>query len=237
MIKGKKVLGVITARAGSKGLPGKNMIDLCGKPLLEWTIDVAKQSNLIDTLMISTDCPEMAKFCSDRNVLVPFLRPDYLASDQSTSADVIIHSLNYFKEKGEDFDLFVLLEPTSPLREPSDIDDTLNLCSQNHVNSVVSVCEVESTHPDFLFKKNDEQILTTFSGEKFVAKRRQDLVPVYYITGVVYTSKVNEFILNKSFVNEKTAAHVVPKWKAPEVDDILDLNYIEAIIKNRGIIN
>ena len=117
MYKDKKFLAIIPARGGSKGLPKKNIKVMNGKPLIAWTIENAKKCPYIDEIYVSTDSQEIADVCENFGIKVPELRPDYLASDTSTSADVVIHVLDTLEKQGKKFDYFMLLEPTSPLRK------------------------------------------------------------------------------------------------------------------------
>jgi len=122
MYKGKKILALIPARGGSKGLPGKNIKPLLGKPLIAWTIEQAKASKYVDRVVVSTDDDEIAEVAIRYGAEVPFLRPKELARDDSPTIDAILHALDFFSDKGERFDLLALLEPTSPLRDSEDID-------------------------------------------------------------------------------------------------------------------
>ena len=131
MYKNNKILGLITARGGSKGLPRKNIRTLLGKPLIAWTIDQAIASDYLDKIVVSTDSKIIADISKDFGAEVPFLRPKMLATDTATSVDVINHTLDYLTDKNQIFDYFALLEPTSPLRETSDI----NLAIEQLINN------------------------------------------------------------------------------------------------------
>ena len=128
MISNKKILGLITARSGSKGLPKKNIKPLLGKPLIAWSIDVGIKSNYIDDLVVSTDCHEMSRLAKKYEAEAPFIRPKELSTDSASSVDVILHAINWLEKRDRFYDLVVLLEPTSPLRESKDIDRCLKLC-------------------------------------------------------------------------------------------------------------
>ena len=123
MIDGRGVIAIIPARGGSKGLPGKNVRPICGKPLIAWTIEKALRSRHLDTVMVSTDSPEIAEIAERYGAEVPFLRPDNLATDTASSYDVIDHALCHYRDiESSEFTYTALLEPTSPLREDDDID-------------------------------------------------------------------------------------------------------------------
>ena len=159
MIKEKSVLAVIPARGGSKGLPGKNILPLAGKPLIAWSIDAANGSQYIDRCIISTDDKDISDVAKKYGGNVPFLRPSHLANDDSPTIDVLVHTLQYFKNQSVEFDYLVLLEPTSPLRDSDDIDSAINLLHQNReiADSIVGVSKVEASHPVFDVKINGDR--------------------------------------------------------------------------------
>ncbi len=133
MINQKSVLAIIPARGGSKGLPKKNIKLMNGKPLIQWTIETALQTTEIDSVLVTTDCPEIQSVALAVGAECPFLRPDALASDTATSFDAVKHSLDYYaQELGREFDIIVLLEPTSPLRENTDISNMLSKLEQHY---------------------------------------------------------------------------------------------------------
>ena len=140
MINGQSILAIIPARRGSKRLPGKNIKILGDKPLIAWTIEAAKNSQYIDHIIVSTDSDKIAKVAKNWGVAVPFERPSYLSTDEASSEDVIVHTLNWIEEnEGILFDYFILLQPTSPLRQTKDIDQALELMEKKNASSVVSV--------------------------------------------------------------------------------------------------
>ena len=152
MINGKHVLAIIPARGGSKGLPGKNIRELCGKPLIAWTIEKAKKSTHLDMILVTTDSPEIANTAKKYGADAPFIRPADLASDHASTYDVIQHALTYYREtEGQEFDYTVLLEPTSPLREDDDIDRMLEALDNraDEYDAIVSVGEV-TEHPSIM---------------------------------------------------------------------------------------
>jgi N-acylneuraminate cytidylyltransferase/CMP-N,N'-diacetyllegionaminic acid synthase len=235
MINDLRVLGVVTARGGSKGLPGKNIRPLCGKPLIGWTIDVARASSILDTVIVSTDDAEIAALAEQFGAEVPFLRPPELAGDTASSIDVVIHAIDTLALDGRDFDLVVLLEPTSPLREPSDIDIGVQKMIDMRAEAVVSVCRAECTHPAFMFRQKDDSRMVPYLGEQPTGLRRQDIEPVYFLEGTLYASSIEMLKAKRSFYHEGTVAFEVPKWKSLEVDDVDDFCMIEALAKQRRL--
>lgn len=235
MIDQHRVLGLITARGGSKGLPGKNIKPLCGRPLIDWTIAPALKSKHLDAVVVSTDSEEIAAVARASGASVPFLRPESLASDQATSIDVVEHAVKFLEAQGSRFDLLVLLEPTSPLRDTADIDSGVRQLVEAGADSLVSVCAAESMHPAFMFRKNDAGRLESSQEGGFRALRRQDLEPRFFLDGTLYVSRIDPLLKQRTFCQTNTVGYEVPKWKSPEVDDIVDFMLVEAIIKHRGL--
>ena len=162
MMKDKKILFVIPARGGSKGLPGKNIRPMNGKPLINYTVETALQmKNFCDArVIVSTDSKEIADTAKSAGAEIPFMRPDELAQDTSTSMDVILHALNFFESKGEKFDLLCMLEATSPQRSADDLKNAFELLfSTKDAESIVGVCRSESGHPAFLAKINNQKLI------------------------------------------------------------------------------
>lgn len=239
MIKGKRVLGLVPARGGSKGLPGKNLRLMCGKPLIGWTIEQGMASKYIDRLVVSSDSTEIAKIALKHGAEVPYLRPPELASDTASSASVILHALDYLACQEDFYDLIVLLEPTSPLRDVSDIDGAIELCVQHGDGaSVVGVTCVENAHPAFLFQVANG-VLRPINGQQPSGLRRQDLTgKYYYLEGSIYVSHVGIFEQEKSFYHSNTLPWFVDRNKAIEIDELSDFIVAEALMsaKIRGIL-
>jgi len=230
MYKEKKILALILARGGSKGLPKKNIKMLLDKPLIAWSIDEGKKSKYIDKVVVSTDDKEIADVAKKYDADVPFYRPVELASDTASSMDAIFHAISWFENAGEKFDILVLLEPTSPLRESSDLDSAIEmLLSNNNAQSIVGVSKVESMHPVFL-SKIENNLLCPYINEKFQAKRRQDIDELYFFEGSLYISYIDALKEKKGFYHDKTMGYIVPKWKSFEIDDITDFIIIEALL-------
>jgi CMP-N,N'-diacetyllegionaminic acid synthase len=233
MINNKKIIAIIPARGGSKGLPGKNIRILAGKPLMAWTIEQANCSNYIDKVIVSTEDNEIAEIARKYEAEVPFLRPKELARDDSPTIDVIIHAINWFEEKGNYFDIVVLLEPTSPLRDVEDIDKCIEMLISNPTaKAIVSVAKLESAHPEFNVTISDEGLIRKLNGTtNFNVLRRQELEEIYFFEGSVYISETLSLKQERTFYHESTLAYVVPKYKSLEIDEICDFICIEALMK------
>lgn len=230
MINRKKVLAIIPARGGSKGLPGKNTRALYGKPLIAWSIEQARACHEIDSVIVSTDDPEIARVAASFGAAVPFLRPGQLASDTASSIDVILHAIDFMAKAGSSFNLVVLLEPTSPLREVSDISGAIKqLCDTPNCQSVVGVSQTESTHPAFLYHMH-EGLLKPYLGIQPTNLRRQDIEELYFLEGSIYVSYIDALKAKRSFYHENTAPWIVQRYKSFEVDELIDLIIIEALM-------
>jgi len=237
MINGKSVLAIIPARGGSKGLPGKNVVDLCGRPLMGWPIKAAKNSKYVDRVIVSTDNEEIAQIARKQGAEVPFLRPPELALDISTTISVLNHAIAFTKREGLNYGYCLLLEPTSPLTESSDIDKALEKLDSNRdiASSIVGVSKIESTHPLFDVLINKKGLIKPYLGDDFSkVGRRQELSDLYFLEGSLYIADTIVLLEKKSFYHDRTLPYIVPKWKSIEVDEILDLIFVEAIMKNIG---
>ena len=193
----KNILGIIPARGGSKGIPGKNIKPLAGKPLLQYTIEAAQNSSKITRLILSSDDPEIIAISEKHGLEAPFLRPSYLAEDNSSSLDVIQHALQFFKDKGEDFDAICLLQPTTPFRRNNLIDDAIGRFLEQEFDSLISVRQVpEEYNPHWVFEEKNGS-LKIATGEKKIISRRQELPKAWHRDGAIYLTK-SEVIMNEN---------------------------------------
>jgi len=234
MYKNKTFLVVILARSGSKGLPGKNIKNINGKPLMAWSIEAGLNSKYIDKLTVSTDSGEYAKIAKSFGAEVPFIRPNEISTDESSRKDAIEYSLDFFKDKGMIYDYVILLEPTSPLTTGQDIDSAIEqLFLEESAEAIVGVSLSEASHPNFLVELNNKFLNFISKDQKSLVVRRQDLENYYFYDGSLYISEVDKY-LEKEFYHEKTLGYIVPKWKSLEIDDMDDFIMVEAIMKYRG---
>jgi CMP-N-acetylneuraminic acid synthetase len=232
VIGSKKILAIIPARSGSKGLPGKNIKVICGKPLIVWSILAAKRCSYIDEVMVSTDSDEIANIAIEAGAEVPFLRPKNLATDVSTTFDAVKHVIaTYEKQFNKKFDYIALLEPTSPLRDETDLDQMIKKIDLLHSNydAIVSLGQVHE-HPSIMKKLHGENIIP-LSGSMELPLRRQDTVPVYFPYGVGYVVKTKTLLAEETFYPLRTTFHMIKRYQCFEVDDIFDFLAIEAIMK------
>lgn len=239
MIDGQRVLALVPARRGSKGLPLKNVRPLGGKPLLAWPIAAAKASRYVDKVIISTDCPEFAEVAAAAGAEVPFLRPAELASDTATSLSFVLHAIDQLALAGDRYDYIALLEPTSPLTESSDIDAALETLAgrRTDADSIVGVTPLIDAHPAFAVRLGNNDLLRPYAATSFATlPRRQDIEPVYRLDGSLYISDIAALRREGGFYHERTLPFVMPRWKSFEVDDLLDFLCIEAIIAKRELL-
>ena len=232
MIAGKSVIAVVPARAGSKGLPGKNIRRLCGKPLVSWTIEAGLASRYIDDVLVSTDCQATADIALKAGASVPFMRPAVLASDTASSVDVVLHTLDFYRQELlRNFDLVVLLEPTSPLRQADDIDSMLEkLVSRlEEFDAIISLGEVH-THPSIMKRLSGDQI-EQFNKDLVMSSRRQDQAVAYFPFGVAYIVKVATLYSGRTFYPSRTTYQLIQRYQCYEIDDIYDFLAIENIMR------
>lgn len=233
MHKNQKILAIIPARGGSKGLPGKNIKSLVGKPLIGWTIEQAKASKYVDEIFVSTDSQEIADVATQFGVNVPELRPQNLAQDSSSSVAVVEYVLDFYKKnRGQHFDIIILLEPTSPLRKIDDIDNAIELMINNpEADGVVSVGEVATEHPAIVKKINKVGRLEPYVTDLPKVSQRQELDKAYFPYGVIYAIKTEIFYKEKAFYTNNVIPFFIERWQNYEVDDICDFLCIENILK------
>jgi CMP-N-acetylneuraminic acid synthetase len=239
MYNGKKILAIIPARGGSKGLPKKNIKEMNGKPLIYWTIKRAKESKYIDNIYISTDSAEIAEICDKVcNKKVEQLRPDELAKDSTSSAEVIKYTIEYLESEGKTYDYVILLEPTSPLRKEDDIDNIIKLaCDNPQRDGVISLGEVHMEHPLSVKKISENGNIVSYCKKKDGIYQRQQLDLVYFPYGVAYLIKTKVLLEYMSVYTDNIAPYYIERWQTYEVDDIYDFICIEAIMKSRECIN
>lgn len=240
MLKNTKVLGLVLARSGSKGLKDKNILPLMGQPLLCWPIKTLLSVPAIDKVLVSTDSKEYQRLAILAGAEAPFLRPDHLASDNASSIDAIEHAICYLDNRGESYDYVVLLEPTSPFTEGKDVCDALELLKNNvdAADAVVSVGLVEDQHPSFLMELSNDGLLRPFNGtNKIKPIRRQNLSQLFYLDGSLYVSKTDILLNLRTFYHRRTLAKKMEKRKNLEIDTIEDFVLAEALGKFYSVTN
>lgn len=228
----KTILAIIPARGGSKRLPGKNILPLAGKPMINWSIDAAKNVPSITRVVVSTDCKIIANTAKVAGGEVPFLRPASLSSDTSSSVDVVRHTLQYFKGIGECFDYLLLLQPTSPLRSATDIQGAIDLLNVKNADSVISVCECEHS-PLWSNTLDDSLSLENFMPKNVKNMRSQDLPKYYRLNGAIYLTKVEQFLQERVFMSGNSVAYEMDSHNSVDIDTKLDFIIAETILRDK----
>jgi CMP-N,N'-diacetyllegionaminic acid synthase len=228
MFDGKKILAVIPARGGSKGVPRKNVRLLGSQPLIGWTIDAARRSEYIDRLILSSEDEEIISVARECGCEVPFVRPDDLADDDTPGIAPVLHAVQALEEK---YDYLVLLQPTSPFRQADDIDGAIRRCIENKADSCVSVTESEK-HPAWMFYLTDSGHLTPVLSAVADATHRQQLEPVYALNGAVYVVGIKPLLEQKKLVFKNTTlAYPMPSERSMDIDTQFDFILCELIAK------
>jgi len=225
MFKSKKILAIIPARGGSKGVLRKNIRLVGAKPLIAWIIEAAKTSGYIDRLILSSDDNEIIQVAESFGCEAPFVRPSELAQDESSSSDVIVHALNEIPG----YDYVMLLQPTSPLTVTKDIDGCIESCINSNANSMVSVTE-PGKNPYWMFKMGKGNKLVPVLGEDYLNRPRQQLPCIYMPTGAIYIAESKWFLKNKSFYSNLTKGYIIPMERSLDIDSELDFNQFEVIV-------
>ena len=228
MLNSKSITAIIPARGGSKGIPDKNIKIIGGKPLIAWTIETARRSKYIDRVITTTDSDKIAGICKEYNCEVPFMRPKHLANDSAKGTDVILHTLDWLKLKKIDYDYFILLQPTSPLRTTKHIDEAIEiLISSENANSLVSVKKVNQ-HPFWMKRINNNGFVEEYQKDNEINyHNRQELPDLYVNNGAIYISKCDYFLKNKSFYKNECLPYIMGEKESIDIDTLDDLYYAE----------
>lgn len=227
-----RVLAVIPARSGSKGLPGKNVRSLVGKPLVQWSIEQAQRATSISTVHVSTDSEEIAALALSAGADVPSLRPSHLATDIATTSSVLEYALDLYEAHGHSFDYLVLLEPTSPLRRLSDIDNVVNQLHEMReaFDSMLTLAPMNN-HPSTAKIIKSDGLVMPFCPQRSSNARRQDLAPALFPFVIAHAVKVPVFLEEKSIYTQRSGGYLVERWQAYEIDDELDFLCVEAAMR------
>ncbi len=225
----KTFLAIILARGGSKRLPRKNLLDLCGKPLIAWSIEAALKSKYISKVIVSSDDEEILNIAKEYKA--DFIkRPDELASDTATTFDALKHTL----ENVGKYDYVVLLQPTSPLRSEKHIDEAIELLEEKSADAIISVCEME--HSPLWSNILDENLdMSNFLRDEVLNKRSQDLPKYYRLNGAIYICKTEELLENKGFfIKENIYAYKMDKKHSVDIDEEIDFVIAEKLMQHNN---
>ena len=227
-VRNINICAIITARGGSKGIPKKNLANLSGKPLLFYTIEVAKQSLCFSRIILSSDDQEILDYGQAMGIMT-LSRPKELAKDASTSEDVVLHVLNELEEQGLFYNYFMLLQPTSPLRCIQDIQRAISIYCGGDFCSLSSVTLAE--HSPYKMFQLDEESFKPLFGEHYLTMPRQKLPQVYRVNGAIYIENVREFKRTKSFFNSPMKHYIMPFERSVDIDNPMDLKIAEYLMK------
>jgi len=227
-----RCLAIIPARAGSKGLPGKNTLPLGGKQLIAHTIEAARAAHSIQRIVVSTESEEIAQIAQQYGAEVPFLRPTELAQDETPTLPVLQHVLSELTTtEGHQPEIIVLLQPTSPLRRAEDIDRAVTLLEQTRADSVVSLCVAEH-HPAWMKRIECGRVLP-FLENGLECTRRQDLPSVYRLNGAIYVTRAQVLLQENAILGRDTRALVMDNESSVDIDTLLDLKLAALILQER----
>lgn len=230
LLRGNKVVAIIPARGGSKGIPKKNIKKLNGKPLIAYTIEETLKSKYIDRVIVSTEDLDIAQISKSFGAEVPFLRPIELAQDDTPGIEPIFHSIKHLEEKESyAFEYIICLQCTSPFRSSKHIDDALEKLIESKANSIVSVCESEIS--PYWMKTVENGVMRDFIKSKNFVARRQDAPKVYALNGAIYAAKKDFLIINNGWYDDNTLAFIMDKKSSIDIDNILDFKFAEFLMK------
>jgi CMP-N,N'-diacetyllegionaminic acid synthase len=230
----KEILGIIPARSGSKGVERKNVRDVAGKPLIQYTIEEAIESERLSDFLVSTDSEEFAEIARDAGAPVPFLRPAELATDEASSLGVIQHAVREYERQNETrVDIAVLLQPTTPMRDATDIDRALELFLDSDDESLLTYYEAKDAHPNQLYRRVTGHRLRAIRDQHENPRRRQEYEPVYVVNGAVYLS-TRELLFDEEKIYTNTPLGLeMPRERSVNIDEPFDLEIAELLIENR----
>lgn len=233
-----KILGLIPARGGSKGIPGKNIKSLQGKPLLAYTFESAKESLLLSKIILSSDDQEIIRVASEIGLEAPFVRPSILSTDSSPTLPVILHALDFLEDIGEYYDAVCLLQTTNPFRRKGLIDESIRVFSETRADALISVLPVpHEFNPHWVFEPKSNGLLSIATGESQIISRRQDLPPAYFRDGAIYLTKTSVLKEKKSLYGESLAFIVGDAERYVNLDTPKDWAHAEVLYKQLGLGN
>ena len=229
-----RILGLIPARGGSKGVPGKNIKKLGGKPLLQYTSEVALKSKFLSKVILSSDNDAIIKIAKEVSLDVPFKRPANLAEDGSSTLQVIKHALDFYKNLGENFDAVCLLQVTSPFRSLEFLDKALQDFMKFGTDSLISVLEVPHEYnPHWTFESTDLGTLRIATGEQEIISRRQELPKAYHRDGSIYITKTSVIEKHNSLYGDSISFIENDKELYVNIDTFEDWERAEKLLKNK----
>ncbi len=227
-----RVLGIVTARGGSKGIPRKNIVPLLGKPLLAYTAESALAAKRLTRTILSTEDEEIARIGRQYGLDVPFLRPAELARDETPTIPVLQDAVRKLEAIGENYDAVLVLQPTNPLRRPEDIDGAIELLERTGADSVISFVDAGERHAARMkFINSDGRVIDPQFAEQFEGQRRQDLPKMYLREGSIYLTRCPVLMEQSSLKGRDCCAWIIPEERWCNIDTPFDLYLAEHILK------
>lgn len=233
MYKEKKIIAMIPARAGSKGIKDKNIRDLCGKPLIAYSIEVARQCDYIDEVFVSTDSPRIKEIAEKYGASVPFFRSEELASDEAKIIDAMLFSLEKLKARNCTYDYVMLLQPTQPIRSVKLLKSIVEKMIDEDLESLVTICPVEEC-PILMRTMDAEGKLSSVLSMSSTV-RRQDFPEFYKVNGSVYMNKINASFNEETSLNDNQYGYVMSRRESIDIDTLEDFERAEHQIQNEGL--
>ncbi|MCC6181497.1 MAG: acylneuraminate cytidylyltransferase family protein [Bacteroidia bacterium] len=228
------MLAIIPARGGSKGLPGKNIRNLCGKPLIAYTIEAALKSEFISRVIVSTDDVNIANISTKYGAENPFMRPPHLATDTALSIDVLKYTIETFEKiENRRIEEFMVLQPTSPLRNVEDINNAIQLFYEKNAESVISFCKEHHPIKWHRYIAEDASFIKIFETN---LNNRQDEKPSYFPNGAIFIFKRN-VLKTRDYYSDKSYAYIMDRIRSIDIDTLEDFEFVEYLIKEKKIIN
>ncbi|MCI8507165.1 MAG: acylneuraminate cytidylyltransferase family protein [Lachnospiraceae bacterium] len=226
------MIAVIPARGGSKGLCRKNIKLLLGKPMIAYTIEAARDAGIFERIIVSTDDDEIADTALMYEAEVPFIRPESLSGDSISSDDVVLHVLDYFKDKDINYSEVCKLQPTSPLRTAGHLTEAYHIFKENNCNYVVSVCECEHS-PLWCGTIGSDGSMDSFLEERYKRACRQQMDMFYRLNGAIYMGKTETYRYDRSFFGKGCRAYIMEKKDSIDIDDLFDFQIAEMIMSRK----
>lgn len=225
MYKNKKILAVIPARGGSKGVPRKNIIEVGGHPLIKYTIDCGKNSKYLDRVVISTEDLLIKRVAEENGGDVPFLRPKELAEDTSKTIDCIVHAVDTLESMEEEYDYVMVLQNTVPLRKSWHIDEAIEMIVDSNERSLISISEVDE-HPILMRTLNEDKTVRNLL-QMNSTMRRQDFPKFYKVDGAIYIQKLDKDFNLDTSLNDGKLGYVMDKKYTTDIDNYIDIKIVE----------
>jgi CMP-N,N'-diacetyllegionaminic acid synthase len=228
-----RVLGLINARGGSKGIPGKNWKLLGGRPLIAYAIEAGLNSSRIGRTVVSTDHPEIADIARQAGADVPFMRPAELAEDKTLQIDVIRHAIDTLAQQGDDYDAVCVLQPTCPLRSPQDVDGALELMERERADTVITVTDVGGYHPATYYRRKDDGLIEPLMASPGAGVLRQNFEQIWWRNGAVYAIRTEVVCERRSLYGDRVFGYPMPRERSVNIDEPLDWVVAEALLQAR----